>query len=514
MNKNKEILRLLSIGMSQSDIAATLKTSRNTVRKVRNAANLVNLSWNDASRMDDDQIEQTLYPERSEKNPDIQTKPDFDVLANELPRKGVTKKLLWEEYCQSTKAAGGIPLQYSQFCNLFKSYLEKNKATMHFAHTPGERIEVDWAGTKIPITNIETGEISYGYLFVGTLPYSQYCYAEVMENMKTMNWINAHVNMFEFFGGVTPILVSDNLKTGVISHPKKGDVVLNSSYKEMGDYYDIAILPAKPLTPKGKPSVEGSVGKITTSLIAAVRNETLHSVFDANQRIQEKLSEFNARPFQKREGSRKEVFEEYEKELLKPLPKYPYEYAQHKQATVQYNYHISVDRMHYSVPYEYIKKQVDVRITKRMIEVFYKNTRIASHKRLYGAPGQYSTTSDHMPAGHRKAAEWNGDYFRKWANKIGPATYTVIDRLLKSYKAEQQAYNSCRSILKFGDSYSQQLLEETCKIALKHIHVPRYKNIKLIIRHIQQTQNKEKTKEENNDYAIVRGAEYYGGKDE
>src|SRR5699024_11601013 len=62
-----------------------------------------------------------------------------------------------------------------------------------------------------------------------------------------------------------------------------------------------------------------------------------------------------------------------------------------KVATVQYNYHINVERMNYSVPYEYIKQQVDVRLTRTTVEIFFAGTRIASHLRLHGRPNQYST---------------------------------------------------------------------------------------------------------------------------
>ena len=99
-----------------------------------------------------------------------------------------------------------------------------------------------------------------------------------MSDMKQENWITAHVNMFNFFGGTTPIIYPDNLKTGVIKHPKHGDVILNPAYQEMGDYYNIAIVPTPIKSPKSKPSVEGTVGKITTHIIARLRKEEFHSI--------------------------------------------------------------------------------------------------------------------------------------------------------------------------------------------------------------------------------------------
>ena len=73
--------------------------------------------------------------------------------------------------------------------------------------------------------------------------------------------------------------------------------------------------------------------------------------------------------------------------------------------------------MFYSVPYQYIKNKVDVRITDTTVEIFYNHNRIASHRRLYGRSGQYSTVTEHMPQEHQKYLEWNGDRFRKWAER-------------------------------------------------------------------------------------------------
>ena len=105
--------------------------------------------------------------------------------------------------------------------------------------------------------------------------------------------------------------------------------------------------------------------------------------------------------------------------MLAPLPATRFELSDWKTATVQINYHKSIDEMLYSVPFEYIKKKADVRVTDTTIEFFYNHNRIASHRRLKGRPGQYSTITEHMPEDHQKYPEWNGDHFRKWAKRIG-----------------------------------------------------------------------------------------------
>ena len=75
--------------------------------------------------------------------------------------------------------------------------------------------------------------------------------------MKQDAWINAHVNTYRFFEGVTRILTLDNLKTGVIKNTKD-EAVVNKAYQEMAEHYGTAIIAAGPRKPKDKAYVEGS----------------------------------------------------------------------------------------------------------------------------------------------------------------------------------------------------------------------------------------------------------------
>ena len=83
--------------------------------------------------------------------------------------------------------------------------------------------------------------------------------------------------------------------------------------------------------------------------------------------------------------------------------------------------------------------------------------RQASHRRLKGRPGQYSTVTEHMPEDHQKYLEWNGDRFRKWVERIGINTYSVVNAILTSRHVEQQTYRSCMGLLKLAEKYSDAL---------------------------------------------------------
>ena len=200
--------------------------------------------------------------------------------------------------------------------------------------------------------------------------------------MKQNTWLKCNKNMFEFFGGSTVRITCDNLKTGVISHPREGDIILNEKYEDLGNHYLTAIMPAGVRKPKQKASVEGTVGKIATAIIAKLRNKTFHSLAELKLAVSLKLDDFNNAPFQKRKGSRFEVFNEVEKKHLKELPSVPYEIADWVyKHSVNFDCHVVYKTNRYSAPYKYVGKKVDLKVTDSLVEIYYKSERICSHKK-------------------------------------------------------------------------------------------------------------------------------------
>lgn len=512
MTKYREILRLHSLKLSQRNIALSCSVSKTTVNRVLKRAAELNLSWPLNDQQTESVLSELLFP-ASRKNNSEKRLPNFDYIRNELLKNGVSKKLLWAEYMEECRLNNEESLMYSQFCRYIQLDEQKRRATMHISRKPGEQVEVDWAGDPAKIIDPDTGVATEAFLFVGVMTYSQYAYVEAFINEKQRAWITAHVHMYNYFGGVARILVPDNCKTAVVHTKDWYTPKLNTTYHEMAEHYSTAIIPARIRKPKDKASVEGTVGNISTWITAALRNEQFFSLEELNAAIREKLEAFNKRTFQKKEGSRWRLFHHEELPFLSPLPATLYELADWKQATVQFNYHIFLEGMIYSVPYEYIKRKVDVRITDRVIEIFYNHNRIATHKRLYGRKGQYSTILEHMPPDHQKYLEWNGDRFKHWAQRIGPNTHKVIIAILSSSRVEQQTYKSCMGLLKLAERHSELRLELACEKALSYTASPSYKSIKNILatrdKEISKPDTKKPTK---NNYGVTRGSNYYGGK--
>lgn len=510
MTKYREIIRLYNQWISQRNIALCCLCSRNAVSKVIARAKETELKWPLDSEVSDAELEKLLFGDRIAK--EERALPDWEKIHREMLLKGVTLKLLWMEYVEETRMNQGKPLMYSRFCDHFRDFMNLKHSTMHITRKPGERIEVDWAGQTITVVDRDTGELIPAYLFVAAFSYSLYTFIEACLSQDLENWIQCHVNMFRFFAGVPVMIVPDNLKTGV-DHIESGAVVLNRTYQEMAEHYNTAIVPARVRHPKDKPIVEGTVKVVSTWILSALRNHKFFSLGDLNNEIKIRLKAFNERPFHKKEGSRFSVFLSEEKSFLSPLPATHFEPSIWKVATVQFNYHIEVEKMHYSVPYEFIKKVVDVRLTRNVVEIFHNQSRIASHRRLTGKLGQYSTQELHMPEDHQKYLEWDARRFLDWGAKIGPSTVEALKAILVSHKIEQQAYRGCMGLLKLADKYSPERLENACVKALSFTASPSFKNIKNILLSglDKQSIENQKPADDTPNFGFTRGATYYGG---
>jgi transposase len=462
------------------------------------------LRWPLPEAIDDKEIYRILFPKDTTAT--VKAEPDFAHVNKQLLRKGVTLTLCWAEYCDSCIKGGKEPYQYSAFCHRYRAWAEANNVVMHIERRPGEQMMVDWAGTTMATVDRDTGEICKVYIFVACLPYSSYLYAEGFHFMDSESWLLAHIHTFEFFGGTVPIVVPDNLKTG-ITRNTYDELVVNESYRRLAEYYGFAVVPARPKKPRDKGAVESAVGVITRSVIAPLRDRTFFSLTDLNDALLEKLDEVLSRPFQKREGSRESVFFEQEKDTLIPLPKKRFEVYVAKTATVPYNYHISVDSIFYSVPFQYVKQEVEVRISKSVVAVYTGAERIASHKRSYSYKGSYVTNPDHMPDAHKDFVEWTGERFRKWARQKGEATAGVIEAILSAKPIEQQAYRSCRAVMSLAEKHGDTRLEEACIRALEINRHPSYKTVKALITRIMDADSAPLV--DDNQFAYLRGAEFF-----
>ena len=490
------------MGVSVRNTAFSCRCSTATVRAVTTRAKAHGLEWPLPEEMNDAAIRAVIYPAK-ERSDMSKAEIDHPRIDKEMNRPGMTMLTLWREYCEDALASGMEPYLYSAFCQKHRAWAAANKVSMRIERKPAQEMQVDYVGDTMEVLDADTGEARKVYVFVACLPYSGEMFAEGAYNMRAESWVEAHVHAFAFFGGSVPIVVPDNLKQGVVKNTVE-ELVINEQYRRMAEYYGCAVVPARPRRPRDKGAVEMSVRVIEQRAIAPLRNQLFTSLRQLNEALLEKVREINARPFQKREGSRDEVFVRQEKPLLIPLPGKPYEMVTRKVVTVNFNYHVSFDGCWYSVPFEFVKRTVAVVATARTVSVMADGTRIAMHERAH-RKGEYRTNPDHMPDAHRDYAEWNGARFRSWAESIGEATARAIGAILSSRRIEQQSYRSCRAVLALEKTYGGELLEEACQKALLRTQRPSYKTIKGVIAALAR----EVGRTDEAAGAYLRGQDYY-----
>lgn len=510
MTQYREILRMANESFSGRLIARTLSISRNTVSRTLKRSKEIGLTWPDVIKksLEEDQVRALLFP--AKESTSNYAELNFSYMEKELRKTGVTLQLLWMEYCDQARAKNKHPYMYSRFCDLYREYAQIDKVSMHIPRTPGQDVEVDWAGKTGFLKDPATGELVPVYIFVATMSYSQYAYAEGFLDQSLDSWITAHIHLFEFLSGVPKNIIPDNLKTGVKT-PSFIEPDIQKNYQEMAIYYSTFIIPARVARPKDKPNVEASVRNLANNLLGKIRNDTFFTLEEFNEKLREHLNGFNSHAFQKKTGSRATLFFQEEKDLLTPLPKTKYELATWKTATIQPNYHVSVDGMFYSVPFQYSSKRegnkkikTEVKITSGLIEIFYRDKRIASHPRLFGRKGQYQTVLKHMPDKHQKFLEWNDDRFINWAKEIGPNTCLLIKQLLETHVISQQAYRSCFGILRLADQEGEDHLEAVAEKALSFHTLPSYKLVKMLSQGLKDQPGQAKKAKPEESHAFLR----------
>lgn len=506
-----EIARLRSLNYSQRKIASTIHCRRDSVSGVFKTMDAYQLTYEKMKNIPTEQLEDLFNPRAKSKT--VYAQPDYEALSKELVAPGMTVKQLWKEYSDSCLLQHQVPYQHTQFELYFSKYLAENNYSEIIQHKAGERCELDWVGDRPSWTDPETGEIIKGYIFVGVLTFSDYGYAEATSDMKESTWIRCVEHMFEYFGGVTPLTVIDNLKTGVISHPWGDEAVLNKSFTAMADYYGTSIFAGKVKSPHAKPSVESFVRMIERTMFK-MRNYQFFSPEDYNIQLRKELDEINTNPFTNKSGSRAELFDKFEKPLLLTLPSKPYEPFEYAKAKVNNNYHVSHGRNYYSVPYKMCKigDTVTLRIYPDRIEIFDKDDKqqFCVHRRFRkNQIGQYDTDPAHMPPS--RTGDWNKERFLRWSWTLGPNVHELVQQIFNGGRPEQVYYDKVHAILKIADTTEAAKLDRACRRCIDKSINPTTRNIKALIE-ADVKEEELKAKKNADENAWLRGDSYYAEK--
>lgn len=411
MHHVREVLRLKFSGASDQLTSRSLGISRSTVAEIMARARSAGLCWPLDPDLTDEALSAAMF-RRLGKAPNLgarqKPEPDWARLHLEMRRPHVTLMLLWEEY----RAEHSDGYAYSRFCDLYKGFAHRLAPTMRQTHVAGEKLFVDFAGATIPVlVDPLRGVVRPAQIFVACLGASSYTYVEATWTQTAADWMGAQANALQFFGGAPQIIVPDNPKAA-IAKSCAFEPRLARSYAEFAAHYGVAVVPARVRKPRDKAKVESGVQVAQRWIVARLRGQRFTSLAELNAAIAPLRTLLNQRLMRQLKTSRSALFEEVERHALRPLPSTPYEYAEWRKARVGVDYHVDVGRHFYSVPYRYLREEVDVRVTPHTVEIFLKGQRIAAHAR-HATCGRHTTQPDHMPESHRAYAGWTLGRFQE-----------------------------------------------------------------------------------------------------
>ena len=475
MRKIRDVLRLrFQGGLGCRQIGQSLGLGHSTVAEYLRRAEAAGLRWPLPEPVDEAALERLLFPPIAPFDSRPRTPPDWPAVHRELRRPGVTLFLLWQEY----HAVHPDGYQYSRFCELYGRFARKLSPSMRQIHRAGEKVFVDFSGTRPHFIDPRTGEVVGVELFVGALGASGYTYCEAVPGQDLHSWIGVHQRMFRYFGGCPAILVPDNLKSG-ITRPCRYEPGVNRTYEEMADHYGAVVIPARVRHPRDKPKAEVSVLLAQRWILARLRHRTFFSLPSLNDAIRPELQALNERPMRRLGVNRRQLFEDLDRPALRPLPPHPYELAEWFRGKLNIDYHLEVDHNLYSVPYQLIHESLEARATTTTVEIFFRSRRVASHARRRGR-GQYTTCPEHMPPAHRAHLEWTPSRLIRWAEKTGPSAASLVGHILQSRPHPEQGYRACLGLMRLGRSYGAERLEAAARRAL-HLGSHSFRTVKNIL---------------------------------
>jgi len=501
MRKIREALRLhYEVGAKQREIASACNIAPSSVHEYIRRAELAGIGWPVPEDCSDKRLEELLFA-RNEQTGARQI-PDWKAVQRELTKKNMTLTVVWEDY----KKENPDGYERSQFCHLFREWEGTTEVRMSQNHRPGERLWIDWAGQTAPLTDPETGEVNRVPVFVSAFGVSQKLFAKAFPSMELEHWLAAHVSAFKFYGVLPTFAVPDNTKTGITA-PNRYEPEFNLEYAEFARHYSLAVIPARVRKPRDKGKVENGVQRVEQRVLARLEGQTFLSLDELNEEISRLVAELNSLVMRGPEASRSQLFQEIDRPAARPLPKTHYEFASWKKAKVGPNHHVSFEGHGYSVHYSLVVRNVTVRCTAQVVQVFDGAKIVASHPRNYQRFG-YTTLREHRPKSHREYEDWSPARLVRWGMKCGGSVGKLVQAMLEAKLYPQHGYSAAFGLISLGKTYGLKRLNAACARALAAGALS-YKSVKTILEKGLDQAALDFDERPMPVHENVRGAQYY-----
>jgi transposase len=465
MSQVKQLLLLHQQGSKIKYIARSLGISKNTVKSYLARLHGLSQSITDLLDMPDPALER-LFTSGNPAYKDeryLYIRERLEYYATELKRRGVTQKLLWEEYIADVPDGYGL----TQFRFHLRQQLIARKPSMVLQHKPADKLFIDFAGHKLSYVDSLSGECIECPVFIASLPFSDYCFAIVVRTQSIEDFIYALRCCLEHLGGIPFIIVPDNLKAAIIK-ANNYEPTLSRALEDFANHYGFTVVPARVAHPKDKALVENQVKLLYNRVYAKIRNQQFFDLTSLNEAVKEKVRLHNQTRMQKKPFCREEQFLSLEKPQLQPLPEQTYEVKYYRELKVAQNNHVylSIDRHYYSVPFKWIGQRVKIIYTRSLVRIYMQGEQIAIHPRSYEA-GKYSTILDHLCSHHQHYLSRSPSYYMNRAQKISPELHFMIQSLFDYGRPAEQNYRTCDGFFRLHRRTTADIFTAACRQAIE-----------------------------------------------
>lgn len=505
MSQIKQLLQMHKKGDPIKSITRELQMSRNTVKAYLERLARLPDSIDMLLKLDDPVLEARFHAGSPSYKPEQRyedLKEQFDYLEKELKKTGVTRQLLWEEYTQGRPEA----YSYSQFCFHLQQHQKARRGYLMLEHKPADQLYIDFAGHKIPYTDLETGELVECSVFVACLPHSDYGFAMAVPSQSLPDFLYALEQCLRFLGGVPLAIVPDNMKTAVI---KSGyEPTLNRALEDFANHYQATVYPTRVRRPQDKALVENQVRLVYSRVFARLRKQKFFSLSSLNQAIAEKMAKHNQTRMQNKDYCREERFISNEKPLLKPLPAESFEIKHYAELKVNYDNHVFLKRdlHYYSCPYQYTGEKVIVIYTRTMVRIYSNGEQIATHQRKLEKG--YSTIEDHLRSTHKAYINRSPNSYTQKAYDQSDVLGYFIEKLFERGNYPETMYRSCEGVFSLYRKTDKMTFEKACRLAIDN-RLFGYKYLKRIIENNMADQQEPQPIKPLPKHENIRGKQYY-----
>jgi transposase len=379
---------------------------------------------------------------------------------------GLSAQRIWQDLTSEHGFAGSYQ-SVKRFCRRMRNNLPLPFRRMECE--PGTEAQVDF-GTGVPVVIPDGEPLPCGvktrrrktHVFRIVLSHSRKAYSEVVYRQTTDDFIRCIENAFHHFGGVPQTLVIDNLKAAV-TKADWFDPELNPKIQSFCRHYGTVILPTKPRTPRHKGKTERGIDYVQEN---ALKGRKFASLAEQNRFLVEwERQVADTRIHGTTRKQVKKAFEEVEKPALLALPVERFPLFAEAKRKVNRDGHVEVAKAYYSVPPEYLGRQVWARWDGRTVRVFnHRFEQIAYHLQLEA--GQFSTNDQHIPRQKRSGIEQGATKLLRKIELIGVDAGRWAEQMIACRGIE--GVRVLMGLLSLANKHESQKINEACQTALTH----------------------------------------------